>query len=234
MELKSFGCSFIFGTDLGDIRANQGISPDPPSLCTWPSLLANQLGYNYQCYARPGSGNLRILEKVLSHINDSTSEDLFVVGWSWIDRFDYTVDSTGGDHIYDLADNNLWQTIMPTDSDHTAQVYYRDLHSQFRDKLTNLINIKTAIDILKQKNIPFIMTYMDELLFETEWHTTPGLVDLQNYIHPYMTKFNNKTFLEFSKEKGFPISETLHPLESAHLAAFELIQPNFDAILHKV
>jgi hypothetical protein len=49
-----------------------------------------------------------------------------------------------------------------------------------------------------------------------------------------MTKFENKTFLDFSKEKGFPISETLHPLEPAHQAAFESIKSNLDAILHKV
>jgi hypothetical protein len=39
-----------------------------------------------------------------------------------------------------------------------------------------------------------------------------------------MTRFQEKTFLEYSKEKGFPISETLHPLEPAHQAAFELIK----------
>jgi hypothetical protein len=103
-------------------------------------------------------------------------------------------------------------------------VYYRDLHSQFKDKLTNLIYIKTAIDTLKEKNISFIMTYIDDLLFETQWHVTPAILELQNYIRPYMTTFENKTFLEFSKEKEFAISETLHPLEDAHQAAFELIR----------
>jgi len=196
--------------------------------------LAQHLGRQYQCYARPGSGNLRILEKVLSHSSDSTPDDLFVIGWTWIDRFDYTIDPTGRDHVYDLAGNNLWRTVMPVDTDHRATVYYKDLHSEFRDKFTTLINLKTAVDTLQQKNIPFIMTYMDELMFDTTWHTTPAVIDLQNYIRPYMTKFENKTFLDFSKEKGFPISETLHPLEPAHQAAFESIKSNLDAILHKV
>ena len=68
------------------------------------------------------------------------------------------------------------------------------------------------------------MTYIDDLIFETKWHTSPGILELQNYIRPYMTKFENKTFLDWTKEKGFPISETLHPLEEAHQAAFELIK----------
>jgi hypothetical protein len=122
---------------------------------------------------------------------------------------------------------------MPIDTNNTAQVYYRDLHSEFRDKFTTLINIKIAIDTLKQKNIPFVMTYMDDLMFDTRWHTTPAIMDLQEYIQPHMTRFDNQTFLEFSKEKGFPISETLHPLEPAHQAAFELVKSKVDAILHR-
>jgi hypothetical protein len=222
MKLKSFGCSFIFGTDLADDGRGEPYAKSSQS--TWPALLAQDLDREYQCYARPGSGNLRILEKILTQASISTADDLFVVGWSWIDRFDYTVDLTGRDHIYDLAGNNVWRTVMPIDSHNTAQVYYKDLHSEFRDKLTTLIYIKTAIDTLKQKDIPFVMTYMDELIFDTRWLITPSIVDLQNYIQPYMTQFNNKNFLEFSKEKGFPISETLHPLEDAHQAAFELIR----------
>jgi hypothetical protein len=224
MILKSFGCSFIFGNDLADVIVHLGEPYSPPSKSTWPALVADHHGYDYQCYARPGSGNLRILEKVLSHANSSSPDDLFVIGWSWIDRFDYTVDLTGRDHLYDLAGNNLWRTVMPIDLDVRAQVYYRDLHSQFRDKLVSLTYIKTAIDILKQKNIRFIMTYMDELLFESAWHATPAIIDLQDCIRPYLTAFENKTFLDFSKEKGFPISETLHPLEAAHQAAAELIK----------
>ena len=225
MKLKSFGCSFIFGTDLRD--HNRGVpyvTYDTSSQLTWPALLAKDLGYDYQCHARPGSGNLRILEKVLTQSGESFPTDVFVIGWTWTDRFDYTVDPTGRDHVCDLAGHNLWKTITPMATDSVAQLYYQDLHSEFRDKLTTLINIKTAIDTLRQKNISFIMTYIDDLIFETRFHTTPAILNLQEYIRPYMTQFNNKTFLEFSKEKGFPISETLHPLEDAHQAAFELIR----------
>lgn len=222
MTLKSFGCSFIFGTDLAD--EGSGESHALTSQSTWPALLSKDLGYTHQCHARPGSGNLRILEKILTQANKSDNTDLFVIGWTWIDRFDYTVTPNGQDHAYDLAGDNVWRTVVPVDTDNKANVYYKDLHSEFRDKLTTLIYIKTAIDTLKQKNIPFLMTYMDELIFETQWHVTPAIVDLQNYIRPYMTQFENKTFLDFSKEKGFAISATLHPLETAHQAGFELIK----------
>jgi hypothetical protein len=214
MKLKSFGCSFIFGSDLADIGVNGPYAVG--SKLTWPALLANEYGYQYQCYAKPGSGNLQIAERVLNQLVDEQST-LYVINWSWIDRADYIVTESPWP-------GTRWNTIMPGDDSRPAKLYYKYLHNQYHDKLTTLINIKLVIDTLKQKGCPFIMTYMDELIFETEWHVTPAIVDLQNYIRPYMTQFENKTFLEFSKEKGFPISETLHPLELAHQSAFELIK----------
>ena len=210
MTLKSFGCSFIFGSDLAD--DGRHLKQATPSKLTWPALLAQSQGHDYVCYARPGAGNLQILERLLSQLYQDSS-GVFVVGWTWIDRFDYNRDKT-----------HKWHTIMPIDTDARAVEYYRDLHSEFRDKLTTLINIKTAIDALKEKNCPFIMTYMDELMFDTQWHTTPSMLLLQNYIKPYMTKFDGLTFLEWSKKNQFEISPTLHPLEPAHQAGFELIQ----------
>ena len=220
MILKSFGCSFIFGSDLADDGLGEPYAK--PSQFTWPSLLAKHLGYDYQCYARPGSGNLRILEKILTM--SSQEPALFVIGWSWIDRFDYTVDAIKGDHLYDVAGQNRWKTIMPIGNDHQTKNYYKDLHSQYRDKLTSLIYIKTAIDVLKEKQIPFIMTYIDDLLFETLWHANDSIFELQKSIRPYLTSFDGENFLDWSKNKGFPISQTLHPLEQAHQAAFELIK----------
>jgi hypothetical protein len=221
MKLKSFGCSFIYGSDLADDGHGQEIAN--PSQLTWPSLLAQDLNYNYECYARPGAGNLRILEAILNQANLNESA-LFVVGWTWIDRFDYTTIPIEPKVQSEFIGNEVWKTIVPVDTDLRARNYYYDLHSQYRDKLTNLVYIKTAIDILKQKNIPFIMTYTDNILFETQWQYTGAVKQLQEDILPYMTRFQEKTFLEYSKEKGFPISETLHPLEPAHQSAFELIK----------
>ena len=219
MMLKSFGCSFIYGTDLSDAGVD-GTSIIP-SQYTWPALLAKDLQFDYKSFARPGAGNLQILEKLLTHVATDTSS-FYVIGWTWIDRFDYTTTDNLG--TYNKAGADFWNTLMPTDDSDKAMTYYKNLHSQFRDKLSNLGCIKLAIDALKQNNCPFIMTYMDELIFETEWHVTPAIRYLQEYIQPSMTQFNGKNFLEFSKEKGFAISQTLHPLEAAHQAGFELIK----------
>lgn len=213
MKLKSFGCSFIFGTDLHD---DSRLAPKATySNYTWPALLAKKHGWEYSCYARPGAGNLEILERLLSQLTD-TEPAVYVIGWTWIDRFSYIGDQ-------DIWFKTPWHTIMPIDTDPVAKFYYRNLHSEMRDKLTTLLNVRVAIDALKQKGHRFIMTYMDDLMFDQQWHVTPGMSDLQGYCEPHMTRFNGKNLLDWSQDQGYEISQTMHPLESAHQAAFELI-----------
>jgi hypothetical protein len=218
MNLKSFGCSFIFGSDLAD--DGRDLPVPTPSQFTWPALLAKHLTMNYNCYARPGSGNLQILERILNQATENS--DLFVIGWTWIDRFDYYNRDNSTKYEW-----HRWNTIMPIDTNKLAKIYYRDLHSEYQDKFTCLSYIKLAIDTLNQKNIPFIMTYMDDLLFDQHWHTTTALIDLQNYVKPYMTTFNGQTFLEYSRANNYPISPTLHPLEEAHSSAGNYIINTF-------
>jgi hypothetical protein len=208
MKLKSFGCSFIFGSELSD-----NYQACSYSQLTWPALLAKYHDYQYDCFARPGCGNLQILDQVL---NQSASSDsaVFVIGWTWIGRFDYVDKNTQPEQ---------WQTFIPAEHTPGNEFYYKFLHSQTRDKLSSLIYIKLAIDTLKQKNIPFIMTYMDDLIFDQQWHVTDGITELQNYIKPHLKSFDGLTFLEWSRKNGYHITEKWHPLEEAHQTGFELI-----------
>lgn len=223
MRLQSFGCSFIFGSDLAD--DGRHLEHPTPSNLTWPALVAKQLGLEYVCHARPGAGNLQIAERVLTKMVGS-ADSLFVIGWTWIDRFDYTNSTITNDPILARWDN--WRTIMPMDERPLAQTYYRGLHSEYRDKLTSLMNIKLVIDTLNQRGIKFIMTYMDHLLFDAKWNHTPAVIELQNYVRPYMLDFEGQNFLEWSRQRGYPISATLHPLEPAHEAASLLMSQAFD------
>jgi hypothetical protein len=218
MKLKSFGCSFIFGSELADDGRDLPIPT--ASNFTWPAHLAQHLGYEYDCRARPGSGNLQIAERVLTHAVDNDST-LFVIGWTWIDRFDFTNSQINNHPIAAQWEN--WRTIMPIDTTPLAKTYYQGLHTEYRDKLTTLMSIRLVIDTLKQKNIPFLMTYMDDLIFDQRWHTTPAVLDLQEYIKPYMTTFDNLNFLDWSRKNGYAISEAWHPLEDAHKAVADYL-----------
>ena len=214
MKIKSFGCSFIFGTDLEDAGRESKVPPS--SNLTWPALIAKHFNLEYECFARPGSGNLQIAERVLSHCTNA-EPSFYVIGWSWIDRFDFTNSTINNHPIVGKWKN--WQTLVPVDRDDIAEMYYKELHSEYRDKLCSLMYIKLVIDSLQQRRIPFLMTYQDNLLFDQQWNHTPAVLDLQNQIKPYMMDFEGKTFLEWSRDKGFEISSNMHPLEPAHSAA---------------
>lgn len=208
MNVKSFGCSFIYGSELADDP--KGFLRKKASLLTWPARYAKKLSKDYQCFARPGIGNLQIAESVIHEIDKEPS--IFIIGWTWIDRFDYQ------------SIDEHWQTIRPTSDSVHSEFYYKNLHSQYRDKLTSLIAINSTVQLLKNSNHKFIMTYQDELLFETDWHTSAAIETLQKNIQPYMTKFDGKTFLNWSQDSGYKISPNMHPLEDAHRAAADLLE----------
>jgi hypothetical protein len=210
MNLKSFGCSFIFGSELSDVGVNDFYANG--SKLTWPAHLARHFELDYYCYARPGAGNLQITEQVLGQLA-CNEHALYVIGWTWIDRFDY-INKTNN-----YWPGNHWNTITPATNDKLSETYYKHLHSEYQDKLTTLLYIRTVIETLKQKNYPFIMTYIDNLLFDRQWHTTPVIVALQEYIKPHMIQFDGLNFLEWSQQNGFPIGQENHPLAAAHQVA---------------
>ena len=223
MKLTSYGDSFIFGTDLADAEMIPN-TPGTPSQHTWPALLARHLEYQYRCRAYPGCGNLLVAERIFLDINQLAQEKpIVVVGWTWIDRFDYN----------NINKTDSWETIRPVNETAVAKTYYQDLHSEYRDKLTSLMTIKLTIDTLKQNNVPFIMTYMDDLLFDQRWHTSNSIEYLQTYVKPYMTTFEGQTFLDWSRNNGYPIGPGGHPTETAHLSAGDYVIKQFnEEILH--
>lgn len=218
--IKSFGCSFIFGNDLADDGRDQ---PYPwASLSTWPALIARRLSAEYQCFAKGGLGNLGIADRVFNNA-EIDPNDFFIISWTWADRFDYSEP--------DPNSRNDWQTLMPIDSGAVAQTYYRHLHSEPRDKLTSLIYIDSTINMLRQKQIPFLMTYMDDLILDQKWHMSAATRYLQQQVRPYLNNFDGLTFLEWSRQQGFAISDTLHPLEEAHAAAADYMLPRVKQLL---
>jgi hypothetical protein len=72
---------------------------------------------------------------------------------------------------------------------------------------------------------------MDDLLFETQWHTSPAILEMQDKVRPYLKNFQGQNFVDWSRSCGFEISPTLHPLESAHRSAANLIIEYFNDYL---
>jgi len=223
MKLKSFGCSFIFGSDLPDDGRNGPYATG--SHLTWPALVAKQMGYEYQTFAKPGSGNFQILERLLCQINPADPA-IYVIGWTYIDRFDYV-----DERLATPWPGTKWKTLMPIDRDAVADSYFRNLHSEYSDKLRSLLYVRTALDTLRRNGCQFVMTYQDPLMLCRKWHTTKGSALLLDDIEPWLKAFDGKPFLAWSRQEGFDISDAEHPLESAHQAAADMVLKDWDQYL---
>lgn len=223
MQVKSFGCSFTFGTDIPDTihyKSDKHYGPYiKPSQKTWPALIAHRLNTGYFCHALAGIGNLRIMESVLSQ-SVKPEKTLFVINWTYIDRFDY------------IDANNQWQTILPGTECPSAKSYYADLHSTLKDKLMSLMYIKLTAEELNRRGHAFIMTCIDDLLLDQKWDTDPAIISLQEQVSPYIKDFQGLNFLQWCRDRHLPISDTDHPLEEAHLMAADYVWNNLADFTH--
>ena len=63
---------------------------------------------------------------------------------------------------------------------------------------------------------------------------TPDYInELQKLIYPNMQLFEEKNFLDWSKQKGFAVTDPgLHPLDDAHVAASVLWQDQYAKALN--
>jgi hypothetical protein len=207
-KLKSFGCSFIFGDDLHDAF----LEDDAWSAYTWPALLSRDLGLRHQCFAQSGAGNLQIYQTLLQQLADPEPA-VFVIGWTWIDRFDFV-----------NLHNEQWNTLRPTSDSEQAKFYYKHLHSQYVDKLRTMSLISHSCQLLISQKRKFIVTAQDQLITETQWHSDAAIHLLQDSVKPHMTWFEGQSFYNWAQKHNHAISANWHPLESAHQAAFEYIK----------
>ena len=92
-------------------------------------------------------------------------------------------------------------TLRPSVDDRIAKIYFRHLHSQIRDMITSVYAVNTAIDFLRERQIDFVMTYMDNLILEPidpNWHDPRYISVMQNKIKNFMIDFVGINFLDWS------------------------------------
>ena len=247
-KLIAFGDSFTWGTDLSDMypipkeplkykilesEVNTdriyddngdvlwGLSWKPDySNNTWPSLLAGDLSMEYNCYASPGASNHTIYRSILDNLQSINKNDLIVINWTWIDRWD----------SLDINDNK-WITLRPSDNisdSHLHKFYFKYIQSELSNKLESLKNITSIINILENLGINFLMTCLDILILDKQYHAPNYIQELQNITSPNILWFDGDGFYNWSKTNNFPVGETCHPLEDAHINAFKYIKEMHD------
>jgi hypothetical protein len=226
MTIVSFGCSLTFGTDLPDSNPTAGW-PTASNL-TWPALISKRLDCPYLTRAKGGSGNLCISDRVSRAVHYFVDPNrFFIINWTFIDRFDFS-HPTG---IHFNSGPQDYITCRPNETDELSQFYYRNFHSEYRDKFTNLMYIKLTVDILQKHRVKFAMTTIDDQLWCDRWHAPPHILEMQQEIRPYVLDFEGRNFLDWSQHHGFDISSTGHPLVEAHQAAADVILPKIKNLL---
>jgi len=223
MLFASFGDSFIFGSELKDCDPNHLYD----SHFTWPRLICKKLNIDYMCLASPGIGNQQIADDVANIIATRGNSVVYSIHWTWIDRFDYIGDFPGRSCGHDV-----WATLNPGNSEKKTQWYYKNIHSELLDKIRSIGLVYQTIRLLQEHNCKFHMTYMDNLLLDQTWHTTPSTKFLQDKISKYLMTYDGYNFLEWAKKKNYPIGPSSHPLEQAHQAAAEYWLPKVRTLLN--
>jgi len=225
MILGAFGDSLFFGSDLLDIQDHDSVNWFFPSQLTYPAILAKQLNLQYYCTALPAQGNKVIADDIIRAVSQHKNSMLYVINWTWIDRFEYIGRAR-------VSDDIGWESTLPNNSNTKSTFYYKNFYSDIDAKLSNLIIINTVLEILLVEKCKFIMTYMDNSLFDTEYNCSFSIKYLQNKIKPHMIDFENLNFLDWSRKHKYEISENWHPLEQAHQSAADYLLPTVNHLLH--
>jgi hypothetical protein len=225
MILGAFGDSFLFGSDLSDIQDRDSVYWFYPSKLTFTALLAEKLNLQYYCTALPAQGNKVIADDVIRTVAQRGNDVFYFINWTWIDRFEYLGESRVGNA-------SGWNSTLPGKNNKESNFYYKNFYSDLDAKLSNLLYINTVLDILLKEKCLFIMTYMDGLLFDKQWHCPVSIDYLQDKIKPYMHNFNGMNFFDWSKQNNFDISNHWHPLEDAHQTAANYWLPKVRTLLN--
>jgi hypothetical protein len=218
MKIVSFGDSFIFGSELQD--NNDGSR-------AWPGLIAQRIGAEYETLAIPGCGNDAIARQILQYFSENSTQDtLAVINWTWAIRWDF----------YIVAQEK-WVTLGPTcvpskleDSvgiDEASRIidFYNDYtgHSTLWENYRSLQAIFSTQCFLDAIGANTIETCMDYGIFDKQFHA-PGYIQvLQDRVRPRMKDFEGQNFLDWCRDRGYPITEPgWHPVEPSHEAAADL------------
>ena len=138
MKLLTVGDSFTYGEELSDLNN------------AWPFLLGNKLGYAVDNFAKPGSGNTRMIRHAVEQINNY---DLIVIAWSHFARTELA-DENG---FYDLwpgcnalphKESSPWRSDVIN--------YYSKHHNDqylYRQYLINLVLLQNFLNANNKKYI---------------------------------------------------------------------------------
>ena len=214
-KLRSAGCSFIHGSELGDEM--------PYSNHTYPALLAKHLGVPYDCVAYPSASNQGIAKKIFDY--EDKKDCLFVVQWTFPSRlgvnlsYQYTDKNGQKTNWFDLAPNN-WDLIGYF---HEYREYTEQLKTLGIDKLSNMVFKHMGNDDYFMFATKLCIDAVKLHLLESHSHFlfVAGCDAIVNC--PDIISFEHKGFVEWCTDQNFKLGPYKHPLHDAHHNASQYI-----------
>ena len=217
-KIIAIGGSPIKGIGLSDQRLS------------WTSLYANKYNLQHENLGMAGCTAQSVLRKLITAIHSQSTLCLFIIHWPPSSRFEY-VDKTT-DEWLSICTHSLPKH---PDAELIKKVYFTCINSYLGDKYNTLVNIYSAIQILKNSGHKFIMTADDDFLFQTENHNPLYVEFLQNESKNSFFWFpGNLTWAQWMLEQKYPTDAPAtaesqigyHVREDGHKAAFKY----FDSI----
>lgn len=204
----AFGDSYTFGHELSDCPGHQG---KIPSRLTYSALIANTVGYEYQCNAMGYYANNAIARTIIHHINDIKKDDLVFVMWTYPIRREFLLEDAG------------FRTIAQIDDHQFAKSYikYVDLNKYHMIK-QSLLDIYTAQELLQHHKYLFLSA--DTTLQQS-------IIGQDSMCGPLVERIDITRWLLFDNNLGFhEWSEWLcnkkiigHPQDQSHKALADKI-----------
>jgi hypothetical protein len=241
--LISGGDSFTFGNELADCDDLN------PSIKTWSALLAKEFSMKYCCTAWGGYSNSSIARSVINACENFKKHDIAVaVMWSFPNRYEFkfvydTKQRMGkwgninpwttekDDNVilnaFHNASNKIFkaqkkniQNAHETGVAEFAEVFTKHVASTgYWEMYTTYKEIVFLQDWLDSRDIPYLFTYVDGILFNNDTLIKPdrtiktlwSSINLDNWY-----RFDDELgFYHWAKKEKFPFATT-HPLEPAH------------------
>lgn len=208
-KIISFGDSFMLGNELDKEDGTQ----------TWPGILAQRLGCDFDIRAMAGCGNEYIAQQIFDYFDLSQQHDdtLVVINWTWSMRWDFYINKC--DKWIGLGPTCVPDKIKGLVNDAEAQTlisFYQEYMepSAHWNKLRSLSSIYSVQKFLESLGIKNIQTYMDQNL----WY--PNFPKLEHY-HAY----KDPSWPEISREKDLDTLPVEIQNEVNH--SFDNIEPAY-------
>ena len=252
------GCSFTYGSELGDeVKTKQ------PSTRSWAyKLKPNRM--NYICAAKPGAGNSGIARRVFEAVSANTGVKVVVVMWSFLSRYDWAMPR------HKSLERTRWASISPWDTGignrealkklsgsepqiedwkHRQDLFketgvkdfadclYKHAANQYHEIYLSWKSIIWLQNILEKRNIKFMFTLADNSLFYDKKDEHKDIDTFMNSLYKEIdfTKWHffgdrSMGFNQWALLEEYKRGKT-HPLDEAHTDAVKLMRPTYAKLI---